>query len=181
MKYLSIDFETTGIDPKVNQPLSFCGILDFIGNTVPVEKLPRFHCYFLWDVWTIHYMANEINYELIRRLVQRDFVGKNYIKPEEFKPKLRAFLHDNDAYTKSKITIAAKNPAFDDGFAKALGFMDAQYRYIDPAILYLRSEDEVVPGLATCLTRAGLDANGIHSEDFDAEAIIKLMRKFNHV
>lgn len=158
--------------------MSFCGILDYVGNTEPIESLPRFHVRFIWDSWTIHYVAQEINHLLIERLVKRDF-DASYIQPSDFKAKLNDFL--SGQCNLGKITIAAKNPEFDNGFLKALGFNAAEYRYIDPAILYLRSKDARVPGLATCLQRAGLDASGIHNEVFDAESVIRLMRKFDHV
>lgn len=174
MKYLAIDFETTGINPSENQALSFCGILDYIGNKVPIKNLPRFHCYFILDTWNVHWKAAEINKALIERLVTRDFNSRNYIIPDTFKGLLRKFLDDNMCF--GPITIAGKNPSFDHGFAKVLGVDFFEFRMIDPAVLYLESADNKVPGLATCLRRASMDSSGIHDESFDAEAVIKLIR-----
>lgn len=175
MKYLSIDFETTGLDPKINQPLSFCGIIDSIGNTTPVEELPKFECYFVLDTWTIHWKAAQINKELIRRLVEQEF-DERYIKVEDFKHKFRAFMVENEML--GRVTIAGKNPSFDKGFAEALGVTWIEYRMLDPAMYYLRSEDERIPGLATCLKRAGFSSEGVHDAAFDAKSIIRLMRNY---
>lgn len=183
MKFLSIDFETTGLDPKVNQPLAFCGILDYVGNKTPIEELPRFHCYFAWDTITVHHVAGKMNHTLVEKLFNQDF-GPKHIEPREFSNQLRIFL--NTYGVTGKITIAGKNPNFDAGFCVALGFTSIEFRMIDPAILYMRPEDEKVPGLATCLKRAGLDVDvtedhfkgGIHNEAYDAESIIRLLRKY---
>lgn len=177
MKYLAIDFETTGTNPAKNAALSFCGIVDYYGNKTPIDLLPRFHCYFIHDEWTIHYRANQINKALIQRLVDRDFAGKNYIFPEEFKLKLGSFLDENGF--NQQVTIAGKNPAFDRSFAEALGVTRFSYRMLDPAILYTTNADTNVPGLATCLTRIGASADNVHDEAFDAESVIKLIRNYH--
>lgn len=175
MKYVAIDFETTGIDANVNQPLSFCAVITFMGDKTPIDKLPKFHCRFIWDVWTIHYRAHEINNTLIQRLVTRNF-DQSYIEPDKFKNQFRYWLNLNGCM--GKIVLAGKNPAFDASFLRALNFTDFDFRMIDPAILYMLPEDNNVPGLATCLRRAKFDSSGIHDESFDAEAVVKLLRNF---
>lgn len=42
MKYVSIDIETTGLDPKRNQIVEIGAVLDEIGSTTPIEDLPKF-------------------------------------------------------------------------------------------------------------------------------------------
>jgi hypothetical protein len=44
MRYASIDIETTGIDPDLNQILSIGIILEDSNNPLPYEELPKFHC-----------------------------------------------------------------------------------------------------------------------------------------
>lgn len=48
MKYLAVDFETTGLT-KNHQPLTFCGILDTLGSKIPIDKLPKFEYKFAWE------------------------------------------------------------------------------------------------------------------------------------
>ena len=43
MKYISIDIETTGLDPLKDQVLSFGAILEDTTNPLPFDKIPKFH------------------------------------------------------------------------------------------------------------------------------------------
>jgi hypothetical protein len=43
MKYISIDIETTGLDPQTCQILSIGAVIEDTNNKLPVKELPRFH------------------------------------------------------------------------------------------------------------------------------------------
>jgi oligoribonuclease len=43
MKYISIDIETTGLDPEFNQILSVGAVIEDTLNPLPFEELPKFH------------------------------------------------------------------------------------------------------------------------------------------
>jgi oligoribonuclease len=45
MKYISIDIETTGIDPLKNQLIQFAAVIDDTVTPKPIEELPKFMCY----------------------------------------------------------------------------------------------------------------------------------------
>jgi len=48
MKYLSIDIETTGLDPHDHQILEFAAVLEnTLGTPIEVDELPYFHCFVL--------------------------------------------------------------------------------------------------------------------------------------
>ena len=49
MKYISLDIETTGLDPKKNQIVEVGAVLDEIGGTTPIEELPKFRAVLLHD------------------------------------------------------------------------------------------------------------------------------------
>lgn len=49
-------------------------------------------------------------------------------------------------------------------------------RVIDPAIWYMEIADERVPGLSTCLKRAGLEVGNLHDASYDAMAVVQLIR-----
>lgn len=42
MKYISIDIETSGLDPEKNKILSFAAIMEDTSNPLPIEDLPKF-------------------------------------------------------------------------------------------------------------------------------------------
>ena len=43
MKYISIDIETTGLDPQTCQILSIGAVIEDTLNPLPIEQLPKFH------------------------------------------------------------------------------------------------------------------------------------------
>lgn len=43
MKYISIDIETTGLDPATCQILSIGAVIEDTNKILPIEELPRFH------------------------------------------------------------------------------------------------------------------------------------------
>lgn len=43
MKFISIDIETTGLDPEFNQILSIGAVIEDTLNPLPFEELPKFH------------------------------------------------------------------------------------------------------------------------------------------
>ena len=45
MYYLSIDIETTGLNPQTCDIIEFAAILDDLSNPQPVDSLPYFHAY----------------------------------------------------------------------------------------------------------------------------------------
>jgi oligoribonuclease len=44
MKYVSIDIETTGLDVKKHQIISFAAIIEDTNNKLPFDELPKFKC-----------------------------------------------------------------------------------------------------------------------------------------
>ena len=49
MQYISIDIETTGLNPIEHDIIEFAAIIDEIGSNKPIEKLPKFHRYIKKD------------------------------------------------------------------------------------------------------------------------------------
>ena len=43
MKYVSIDIETTGLNPETCQVLSIGAVIEDTNNPLPIDKLPKFH------------------------------------------------------------------------------------------------------------------------------------------
>lgn len=165
MKYLAVDFETTGLNGKLHQPLTFCAILDSLGSKIPIKDLPTFEFKFAWEEMTVQRIAGKMNLGLIGDVFNG--LGDD---PRTFAPKLTAFLLDNGV--EGKVTIAGKNPAFDAQWLPPI----YEFRMINPAIWYMEVQDERVPGLATCLKRAGLEVGNIHDAAYDAKAIVQLIR-----
>jgi DNA polymerase III epsilon subunit-like protein len=45
MKYVSIDLETTGLNPHLHQILEFGAVIDDLSKPLNIDKLPRLHFY----------------------------------------------------------------------------------------------------------------------------------------
>lgn len=165
MKYLAVDFETTGLT-KNHQPLTFCGILDTLGSKIPIDKLPKFEYKFAWEEMTVQRIAGKMNSGLLMDVFNG--LGSD---PKSFAFSLIRFLEENGVT--GKVTIAGKNPAFDAQWLPPI----YEFRMIDPAIWYMEIADERVPGLATCLKRAGLEVGNLHDASYDAMAIVQLIRR----
>jgi len=65
MKYVSIDLETTGLDPENNQILTFSGILEDTSKKLLFEELPKLNLYLLRSQITGSYFAINMNSKIV--------------------------------------------------------------------------------------------------------------------
>jgi len=70
MKYISIDIETTGLDPENNQILSIGAIIEDTNNILPLESIPTFHAAIIRENVTGSLVALNMNNKLIETIVQ---------------------------------------------------------------------------------------------------------------
>jgi len=134
--YVSIDLETTGLDPNACQILEVGAVID--DWKTPVEELPTFHCYvdngdYLWG----SPYALSMHPKILRRIATKE-KGYDYVEPNKvagwFQHWLMAHGINPD---KHHITAAGKNFAsFDRQFLKQLpdweDFVKTQHRRIVP-------------------------------------------------
>jgi oligoribonuclease len=83
MKYISIDIETTGLDPETCQILSIGAVIEDTLNQLPFEDLPKFHGVIKRENVSGSLFALNMNRDLIEAIVQystaRDQNEKNDI------------------------------------------------------------------------------------------------------
>jgi len=83
MKYISIDIETTGLDPETCQILSIGAVIEDTLNQLPFEELPTFHGVIKRENVSGSLFALNMNKDLIETIVQysgaRDQDEKNDI------------------------------------------------------------------------------------------------------
>jgi oligoribonuclease len=70
MKYISIDIETTGLDPEFNQILSIGAVIEDTLNQLPFEELPTFHGVIKRESVYGSLFALNMNRDLIETIVQ---------------------------------------------------------------------------------------------------------------
>jgi hypothetical protein len=106
MKFISIDTETTGLNPETCQLLSFGAIIEDTEKKLPFDQIPKFHCAILRgerDILQGELFALNMNKNLIESITQysiaktqeekNDLVqmtGMHFLKEDEV---VKAFFH----------------------------------------------------------------------------------------
>jgi len=179
MPYVSIDTETTGLDPERCQVLEFGAVLENWHD--PVDQLPFFHRYLTWEEVRGNPYAMSMNAEILRKIAAAD-PATPMCAPEELGDQFANWLVDQKLDPK-KVTAACKNFAsFDLQFLYQTPQFRARVRFkhraIDPALLYWQPDvDDALPDTAECLKRAELDDHVAHTAIADAKAVILLVRR----
>lgn len=111
MRYLSIDIETTGLDPDSCEILSIGAIIEDTENILPFEEVPKFHCAIDRKSIRGDLFATNMNKELIEKIVryqsartqeEKEEIEKitrmRYIPEEEVSQEFYWWLYSNDAF-----------------------------------------------------------------------------------
>lgn len=189
MKYVSIDIETTGLDPNTHDILEIAAVLDDLKNPWPIKDLPVFHYHvnkttpYCVDVKAIKVHGRNILADISYK-IENDSPYICY--PEEIFTRLSNFLysHGYEDYKESFcLNVAGKNfSTFDLPFLQKIDKkhwcnISFRSRVIDPAILYFDAKkDDHLPNLETCLQRANIREKVSHNAVDDAIQVIKLIR-----
>jgi len=186
MKYVSIDIETTGLDPEKHDLIEFGAVVDDLMHPeIPVEELPTFHCYNVKDDYVGSPFALLMHPEIFRRIAMKP-EGFRYCYNGKMGKMFYDFLKDHKLYTdehgKIYINCAGKNFAsFDLQFLKRQTDIESskiklRHRSIDPGSMLLRPTDDTIPGTEECLTRCKLEPVVAHTAVEDAIAVIRMIR-----
>lgn len=164
--YVSIDIETTGLDPSYCQILEFAAVID---DGRPIGQLPTFHRYVKHDRIQGEAFALNMNAELLMRCMHG-------VPVDQFAAGFPHFLASHGIDIEN-VVVAGKNfAAFDLQFLNRVRIgVQFHHRFLDPAMLYWRY-GEMPPNTKTCLERAGLDSDVKHEALEDAFDVIRLIR-----
>lgn len=181
MKYVSIDLETSGLDPETCDIIEIGAVIDDLEVSRPIKGLPRFHAYVVKESYRGEPYALSMHPEIFKRIATRA-EGYQYLAPEEVGKAFFEFLRENGL--DGTITAAGKNFAsFDAKFLKKLPDFEEEvkirHRVIDPAMLYWKPEEDgtILPGTSLCMKRAGLKSVVAHTALEDAEVVVELIRR----
>lgn len=195
MRYVSIDIETTGLNPETDQILEFGAVIDdTLRPDVPVEELPTFRKVIRSDRLSGTPMAIAINASLINFIasVEKPEENELFCLPKDLGFEFFVWLRGHGFKIKNNSNAAfvpaGKNYAgFDSRFLNKIPhwntYLTPCHRTLDPAILYFDPlKDEKPPSLYECLERAGFDATVKHTAVDDARDVVRLLRhKFAEV
>lgn len=191
VKYISVDLETTGLDPDRHQILEIGAIFDDTEDrTTPEKDLPRLRIVILPSIAgngdiTGSPEALIMNAGLIREIAEvradpsKKRPGTIYCQPERVSETMALWLREL-GFGKypgfDGITAAGKNFAgFDRRFLEKVG-VRFSHRSLDPTPFFLKPGDTGMPGMETCKQRAGLDGSVSHRALDDALDVVSLVR-----
>lgn len=178
MPYVSIDLETTGLDPDRCQILEIGAVWE--DWTRPLKELPTYRRLVIHEEYRGSAFALAMNADLLRQLSgerQPWFLDEDQVADD-----MAEWLKTTCGWDGSTgLTPAGKNFAsFDRQFLKKLPRFEKtvrlHHRTLDPAILYWCPEDEKLPDSKTCYQRAGMDGKVAHTAVEDALAVVRLTR-----
>jgi oligoribonuclease len=189
VRYVSVDIETTGLDPTINQVIEVAAVLEDTTKDTLVDALPYFRAVIVYEKYATTPYCAVLHQRLFEDIVnigtlpfEAHYItnGDNvdvYVRPHALSGALRRWLSHHGEY--GKMTVAGKNYyGFDHRFlAPLLGDIEVRHRALDPVTLYTRKDDVVPPDMAECCERAGIPLVGHHTALADARTVISLLRR----
>jgi len=180
-RYVSIDIETTGLNPEHCQILEIGAVID--DCLTPIEECPTFHCYLDHGLILGEPPALAMHQAIIGRIAAHE-EGYDYVPSWNAAYKFRDFLKQHGLNPENEPTVVAgKNYAsFDARFlCKLTGWNEhikVHHRVLDPAAMYWQPEIDgmALPDTKTCMERAGIGGEVAHTAVEDARVIARLIR-----
>jgi DNA polymerase III epsilon subunit-like protein len=194
MKYVSIDIETTGLDPETCEILEVAAIID-TDRAIPIEKLPTFRFRFVKDVYQGEPFAFSMHKELLKDLAMNPVNVRHpgpaddwqniYGRPFDFSNCFGQWLNKWHVDPLSFVAAGKNFANFDAPFMKKLVGIPERLRWhhriLDPGNMFVLPSDRTVPGTDDCCERAGVNPRDFqgsaHTAIYDAKLVVALIRK----
>lgn len=174
--YVSIDIETTGLDPENCQIIQFAAVLD--DWQTPVDELPWFGGLVYHEKIVGEPYALAMNAALLKQIAEGD--PADMLHPASLTQLFRNWLLQHGVSLKEKVLAAGKNFAgFDLQFLKRLPSpIQFKHRFFDPGMLFWNPIEDVdgPPDTKKCMERALLSGEVAHTALEDARVVCKLIR-----
>jgi len=194
MRFVSIDIETTGLNPDRCEVLEIGAVVCNPG--INLADLPTFRYRIRREVYTGEPYALSMHRDLFKDLatkprntsseapsgdtLHRDWYGLECEFPRKFAGWLSTWGIDP-----RKFVASGKNFAhFDAPFLKKIRGTEPiqwHHRILDPGSMYVRPGDEFLPDTNECCRRAGFDPADIpgdeHTSVHDALVVVELIRR----
>lgn len=176
MKYISIDFETTGLDENECQILE----MGVVWVNTKTDETKEFYKIVRNDFYSGSEYAINLNARIFNLLNEN--IHPSIIHIENLGISFNNFLYECGYSKGDKINVAGKNvQSLDLKFLNKYLLKDIDFKFshkaLDPEILFLNYfEDEEVPGLEECKVRAGFEQTKVtHNALEDAWDIVNLL------
>lgn len=191
MKYVSLDLETTSLEPSPRHILQVSMVVeDTTKPEVAVEDLPHFTCFVNHERIRGQAYALGMNGWILDILSGRNktpqpypiLTWKDALFDDDEAPEgtwlVPALAFLDEQFGSSKITVAGKNVAgFDIPFLPKELKSRFRHKVLDPGTLYVNWQtDDQAPNFELCKKRAGLNTPVAHDAREDALDVIRLLR-----
>lgn len=183
MKYISIDIETTDLNPETGQILSFGAIIEDTENLLSFDKIPKFYRLIHWEQIKGSTEALAMNGGTLQEIADAiKTQSSNLIKIHQLSDVFSTWLNTQEL--EDKYVIAGANyQAFDDTFLCKVEHWEGWIkqncysRVLDPSILLIDwKTDHKLPSLQICLDRCGIQKSVTHNALEDAWDVIQCNR-----
>jgi len=192
MKYISIDIETTGLNPDTCQLLSLGAIIEDTENKLSYEDCPKFHGviahkFIQGEPFALNMNTGLINiisqYHTCKTQEERDALALmndiQFYDEGSILPALDSFAKQHGFTSEAKL-VAGANFAFDRSFlSKFPGYryLNIARRPLEPSHYTIDwKNDKIMPSLFQCKERLGLEGGIAHDALADAWDVIEVLR-----
>lgn len=153
MRYVSIDLETTGLDPRNDQILQIAAVVEDTQKAyLELEELPRFVCFVKRERYFGQAFALQLNSWIFKILAGVQKTEYPILFPDAARNKLLEFFKAH--FGDEKVVVAGKNAAgFDIPFLRNLEYDDEaaplpfHHRTIDPGSMFIDWSKKTPPAL----------------------------------
>ena len=162
MKFISIDVETTGVDPEFNQILSIGAVIEDTLNPLPFGELPKFHAVIKRESVYGSIFALNLNKDLIQAMKDYSEARTEELKQEVEESFGAKFYHEDE------VVEALYQFCYRNGLVLVdPDFLNRKIKVID-GIAY--------PILTSNMTKTYLNCAGKNFAGFDKKFLEKLPR-----
>jgi oligoribonuclease len=168
MKYISIDIETTGLDPDFNQILSIGAVIEDTLNPLPFEELPKFHAVIKRESVYGSIFALNLNKDLIQAMKDYSEARTTELK-EEIEESFGAKF-----YEENEVVEALFQFCYDNGIVEKINTDDLSHARFENHFKIVNGKP--YPFLTSNMPKVYLNCAGKNFAGFDRKFLEKLPR-----
>lgn len=162
MKYISIDIETTGLDPEFNQILSIGAVIEDTLNPIPFEDLPKFHAVIKRESVYGSIFALNLNKNLIQAMTDYSEAKTDELK-QEIEESFGAKFYNEDEVVEALFQFCYRN-----------GLVPVDPNFLNRA--FKNVDGTAYPALTSNMPKVYLNCAGKNFAGFDKKFLERLPR-----
>lgn len=162
MRYISLDIETTGLDPEFNQILSIGAVIEDTLNQLPFEELPKFHAVIKRENVSGSIFALNLNRDLIQAIKDYSEAKTEELK-QEVEESFGAKFYHEDEVVEALFRFCYRN-----------GLVPVDHGYLNRTVNVV--DGKIYPALTSNMPKVYLNCAGKNFAGFDRKFLERLPR-----